>query len=472
MGLCLLLSAVLAILSGCAARVYTDPVAAMGRTDLPSMDRISAMNQAAELSPDDPQRIATLKEMLSGKGHALNVRTHAVDQLLAHDAVAAKTVFKLRYPSLPSLGLQEYIASLIAKENWVDFTPSLVRSLASPMPFTDIEERIETATLFKLHPNQTIEEITLDVIATNTNSVLLNRWRLSAWDLLHQMEPDLDRLHEVLASKSASEDPFLADLHAGYVQLGVIPETKEEVRWLLFIRKPENIEWWDRCATLFTEISPVFMDDLRLRHLPVLLYVDAAHPDWFTQSRGALLADLTTQLSSRKHYFTSLVGTSSTTTNRAQKIQDWGQDLDWADLLAIKLALECIEDSTFVRSVFEQSVTDRNDTSTEYGGIIDWEHNAAHPIAIQYMPFIRVHDAKFIASDEMLQRGYMSLFHYHFHVQEIDNREYAGPGSGDLHYANGMRINGLVFSSVGSGKMNVDFYCPGRIVVDLGTIQQ
>jgi hypothetical protein len=35
-----------------------------------------------------------------------------------------------------------------------------------------------------------------------------------------------------------------------------------------------------------------------------------------------------------------------------------------------------------------------------------------------------------------------------------------------------MRVNAIVFTSVGQGQLNVDYYQPSHVVVDLGVISQ
>ena len=70
----------------------------------------------------------------------------------------------------------------------------------------------------------------------------------------------------------------------------------------------------------------------------------------------------------------------------------------------------------------------------------------------------------------MLAAAYPSLFHFHMHVQRHRNGDFAGPGFGDVNYADNTRANCLVFTFVRGDAMNVDFYRHGRVLVDLGVI--
>lgn len=70
----------------------------------------------------------------------------------------------------------------------------------------------------------------------------------------------------------------------------------------------------------------------------------------------------------------------------------------------------------------------------------------------------------------MFDAGYVALFHFHFHAQSHDNRRYAGPGFGDVQYAEATRANCLVLTFVADDAMNVDFYRHGGVRVDLGAM--
>ncbi len=77
-----------------------------------------------------------------------------------------------------------------------------------------------------------------------------------------------------------------------------------------------------------------------------------------------------------------------------------------------------------------------------------------------------------MAPQAMFDAGYTALFHFHYHVQRERNGDYAGPGFGDRNYADNTRANCLVLTSVGAGRINVDFYRHGGVVVDLGVVEQ
>jgi hypothetical protein len=71
----------------------------------------------------------------------------------------------------------------------------------------------------------------------------------------------------------------------------------------------------------------------------------------------------------------------------------------------------------------------------------------------------------------MLRAGDAALFHYHFHAQRPDNRDYAGPSNGDLVYADRFGRACLVFTTVDEGVLNADYYQPGGARLDLGMLR-
>jgi len=70
----------------------------------------------------------------------------------------------------------------------------------------------------------------------------------------------------------------------------------------------------------------------------------------------------------------------------------------------------------------------------------------------------------------MFDAGYTALFHFHYHAQKYRNGSHAGPGAGDMNYANTTRTNCLVLTFVDHDTLNVDFYRHDGMLVDLGVI--
>lgn len=456
------------VLAGCGAmRDFDDPIAAMTDPRLTAREQAAAMEQARLKFPEEPRRIERLKEIISGPGHSLEFRAAAWRQLEARNPDEARAVLEYRLPTHPAWGFVEWACELIVERGWVDLTPSLVRSLYRPSPsFTD-EMRPERLALERLHGGRDIREVVFEVVVQPPRNVVHAQWRLAAWELLNRLgEPDLwqQRLADL-----DSDDPLLEDLRLGFVELAVIARTREEVLRLQYLRREENRAHWQRCRDLVASLSAEQRQGLRLRHLPVLDRVAAAHPQWLGQSSPALLASLEARFAGKSHFHPDAIMSASTLNTGPQSLREWGPRLTWPDLLTVRLAEEMVFDAAMARQLFPQAQRDREDTSTEYGGLIDLVDGQAR--ATLYPPIHRSHDQKYYAPAAMIEAGCLAPFHYHFHAQEVRNAEFAGPGGGDIEYAHTMAVNALVFTSVGEGRLNADFYTEGRTVIDLGTIE-
>ena len=362
----------------------------------------------------------------------------------------------------------EWACQLIVERNWVEMTPSLVRSLYRPCAVFEDETRPERLALQQLHPGKDIREIVFEVVIAPPENAVYAQWRLAAWELLNRLG-DPDQWQDRLAALE-TDDPMLSDLRRGYVELGVIARTREEVLWLQDLRQEKYAEWWSRCRATVVSLSAEKKQRLRLRHLPVLLHVTEFHPEWLTLSTDALLSGLQARWQGRSHFHPESIMSASTLNTGPQSLQEWGPRLTWADLLCIRLADAMVFDPAMSDFLFPLAQRDREDTSTEYGGLLDYVDGQPH--AILYPPLQRSHDQKYYAPGAMVEAGHRAPFHFHFHAQEMHNAEFAGPGGGDLEYANAMAINGLVFTTVRQGHLNADFYTEGRVVVDLGTLEQ
>lgn len=448
---------------------FKDPVAAMTDPSLTLRGNVAAMHQAAETAPDDPRRIDSLKNIMSEPGSSLEMRKTALLLLIDHDEADARQTLMYRLPSINAWDFMEFACDLVGDRGWKEFTASLVRSLARPQPvYERVGDRPESKALLALHPGKQIEDIVFDVVAMPVTSPVQQQWRLSAWDLLNQIDVDPARLGALLSEANPEGDPMLADLKAGALELGVVPRTRDEVQWLRSLREPENADWWSLCRYALALVSGDERPSIELRHLAVILAVQQRRPEWLTRTRGDLVADLSGILRDRE-VFSVRTDTNMTASryNASQKLTDCVDKLAWADLLTLRLGVDLLEEATLREEIFLQAERDRGDPTTEYGGILDIVEG--RPIAIMFTPRIRANDAKFMAPLDMESRGHTGLFHYHFHVQEPDNSDYAGPGVGDRQYADAMGVNCIVFTSIRANRINADYYQRGGIVVDLGT---
>lgn len=470
-------------ITGCVSKPFIDPVTAMTDPDLTVDANIRAMKQAALEQPDNEQRIKSLKMIFSESGYTTPMRILAFEQLRENDEDLALQVARLRLPYLPAWDFINYLCVEIARNQWVDFTPSLIRSLSRYTPIYPFKERPEYIALLLLHPDKTLEEIIYEVVSEKPDSPLGSEWRMQAWELLGEVG-SVKALYQMLENESIdNDDGFLQDIRAGAMELGVIPVTKEEIKWLRRLRQPEYAQWWEKCASAVESLTIQQRAELSMRHLAVLICIKEHYPQWLTQSRAELVEGINNRLQDRKHYYVNNTYDPVLASDTPQQFSYWQDALTWTDLLTIKLAETMVYNQKVKAELFTQADKDRVDKTTEYGGILDFindselvgtdENAESYPAAVAFPPRRRDHDLKFYASREMIDRGYESPFHYHFHVQEVRNTEYAGPGLGDLQYAQSLGINGIVITSVGKNRLNVDYYQPvPKRRVDLVTAEQ
>jgi hypothetical protein len=193
-------------------------------------------------------------------------------------------------------------------------------------------------------------------------------------------------------------------------------------------------------------------------------------PELLEQEQSALYARLEQELRGRQHVAPERRIDGPAPQGR-QRLADCRDRLTWGDLLAMLMAVEALRVPQVVDHLVDYAGRDRADTSTEYGGVIDLDASGRFQV-LEFPPRIRRHDQMFIASQEMLDAAYTALFHFHFHVQRPRNEAFAGPGLGDEQYAEAMRANCLVLTSVGADRLNADFYRHDAVEVDLGLIER
>jgi hypothetical protein len=158
-----------------------------------------------------------------------------------------------------------------------------------------------------------------------------------------------------------------------------------------------------------------------------------------------------------------------------QNLDHWAGRMAWADVLSVLVIDEAAHAGAVGSAIWAHAAMDRQDTGAEYGGLIEAAGrrlDAADFRAVLFppRPGTRRGDREFTASTDMIAQGATALAHYHLHVQETRNAEFAGPSLGDLAYAARTGRNCVVFTSVREETLNADFYSPEGVVIDLGEV--
>ena len=262
------------------------------------------------------------------------------------------------------------------------------------------------------------------------------------------------------------DDPLLGPLRVVAPAVDRLPATREEVlRMQTLMQASSERDWAERAAYRAASAGGDRGAGVALRHLPAIDRADA----YRTADRAALLTELRTRLAGRTHYARGDNADEAYVEPRPERLEDHADRLSRADLLVLVMIDDAVGDLAVRAGLFAQARADRADTTSEHGGVLGWVEDGK-VLAEPFAPALRRHDRIYYASDDCVVAMHTGLAHYHFHVQEPDNAAWAGPGGGDMQFAQALQANCVVFTSVDADTLNVDAYFPGGIVVDLGCI--
>lgn len=456
--------------SGCAAKLTSDPITTLGDTASTPPQMRLAMDELDATAPDDPATIEALQRVMTRPGYTVPVREEAFARLERHDVEELKKHIRRTLPQLGALGWVERLCEIIAERGWTDLSPALVSSWArGGVLGADDLERPEYKALAKLHGEDRVTDVVFDMFV-ESRSVAEQGLRGRCWDLLHRLGQRERLLALIQESEPPDDDAMLIDLHAAAKELGLVPNNREEILWLRKLREPERAEFWSRAVQAVQGLSPERRAELEIRDLPILVSASLHDPELLSLTHQEMFDRVDAHLkTTRRHVQSSnFAGISDIT---QQRLWDYKGKLTWGDLAAMLIAVRAVQVPQVVTHLFGYADRDHVDESTEYGGVVALDAKDRFEI-LEFPPVVRRHDNRFEASQAMLDAAYTAIFHFHFHVQHYENDEFAGPGFGDHNYADNTRANCLVLTFVNRNTLNVDYYRHGHVVVDLGEIKR
>lgn len=466
----------LLVLSGCGSSVAVeDPQAVLADPQAGSRRHLVAIqalsDQAADPGSADPSApaavscLAALHEVLWEPGYALAVREEAFLRLEALDEAGLKRAVRTGLPSLRNRAWQERLFQMIADRGWTDLSPAIVSAWARPIPNVEDLQRTEHEALARLVGEDRVIDVVFELFVSGGESPFLPE---RCWDLLIRLGQH-DRLRRLLAdTRVGPDDALLADLRAGVVDLGVFPRTHEEILWLRKLREPARSEFYSSAAAVVAGLSEERRRELELRDLPILVAASVHEPALLDRSREDLYESVRSHVrDAREHVDTDRF--RGQPGSYGQRLHENRERLTWGDLAAMLLAVRAAGVEAVAAHLFDYAERDRADRGCEYGGTIGLDSRGRFEV-LEFPPRLRRNDQEFVASQEMLDAAYTAVFHFHLHAQRHRNAAHAGPGVGDLRYAQVMRSNCLVFTFIDERTLNVDFYRHGHVIVDLGEV--
>lgn len=424
-----------------------------------------------------------LKKAAWARSRFHEVRSAAIEELLADapNIDDTRNMIRLMLPTETNWDIIKLLGDTAADRGWIDLSTALVRCWARPVDEPKDDQRPERAAITRLHPTRPVEDVVFGVfagepgLAPSARGMADSREReqQDAWALLRRLDLTGERTIALLAQSAATdEDPTLQVLRQAARELGVIPDSPEQVAWVTRLRNDEHAAAWRECAAAVAPLSSEQRRGLALRHIMAVRWAAAAQPDWLARSREDLLGQLEELLEKRKKH----VRASAVSAGRRQpeSLRTWRDRMCWGDALTALVAAHAAQEPGLARIILAQSETDRRDTSTEYGGVIDAGLAGTGFAARQFepRPAQRAGDRRFIAPPEMIEQGVDALFHYHLHCTSADNSDYAGPSDDDIAYAKRQGRACLVFTCISRESLNVDYYQGDGTVIDMGTLRR
>lgn len=484
---------------GTAAPVQRDPLTVLRNPQRPNRDREQAIDVAwaqAQRAPEEKANVReSFKDMIWSSSVNHDMRKKMYDYLASDTDEAGiedtKKLTRLMLPREPSRAMVAVMSETAAAKGWKDCVPSLVRSYSRSVPTVRDEERSERIALLKLAPDRPLVDTVFQVFLhppdedPSSPAEFKERARADAFDVLAKLDVSGEYRKRLLEDPAlAAEDDAVGLMRRSLRELKVVPISGDELRWLQRLSSAKNqlnANWWRQSSALVLALPSEKAEGLHLRHIEALRIASAVYPELVAKSRTELLSDLKSLVAGRK---TVQRQNEAQGTVRAAKeqVEAWESQISWGDLLTMHLLDRSIRQAEFTDRLFTYVGMDREDKTSEYGGVITAMENVGDgrgagadgkkvvPWLFPPRPSQRTSDQEFVASEEMFLSSDRGLAHFHFHVHRARNSDYAGPSGGDLDYAARSGRTCVVFTSLGSDDLNVDCYQPDGVVIDLGNL--
>lgn len=482
------------LLASCASPRYTpsgNALLDLRNPDLRPEQRVRAADDAwalmlAQQQDRDTTRTA-FKDLAWSSAAPIDVRAACVAHLLddpnSQGQADARAMANLMLPTERSRTVVSAIAARAGQNGWKEMTSALVRSYARPVEGVADDQRAERIALMQLHPNrplaETLFEVFLDPGYDDTPAELrLNqRTRADVWDLLGRVDESGALRRGLIQRAQAGDVPestraSVRALQRALETLSVVPRTGDELRWIESLNNgsADNESWWAEASSAVSGLSVEKREGLEIRHIEPIRWAWQHRRDLPARSRAELLEDLSKALEGRTH-FKRTAEQRVLDQPRRERLSDWAGQLSFGDLVALHVIDMASRDPAVVKRLYEQVEIDRQDRTTEYGGVIEPSEGSSFRILL-FRPRVRDRnsDTEFVASEDMIRYADRALAFYHQHVQSGAETKHAGPSEADLIYAARSGRSCVVFTAVGKAGLNVDYYQPNGVVIDLGTV--
>jgi hypothetical protein len=457
------------LLAGCRGgpESVENPAEVLSRTGQ-SRERYFDALEAARLRGVDPATKAALRRMVAADGYAIDARVIAFDLLLDTDRKALVEALENSLPRMSDVAWRERACELIGERRVEELVPTLIRSWANPAPGMDpTRPRPERVAIAAIVGEDQVAATLVRTMRESSPATQANL-RARCWELLMKLG-ETPKLRALLADADATRgDGMLIDLGRLSSELGVLPVTREEILWARELCQPSRADFFAEAREALARMSPARRESLEIRAIPVAVACMKRRSDLLAADESAIFDEVARRIDGRRKASPDFTGYGN---GFSESLAMQREELVWADLAAMALALDLLAEKPFALHLFEQADRDREDRSTEYGGVIGLDASARAEL-LEFPPRSKTSDVRFESPQPLFEALYTRPFHYHNHTQKYDNSDYAGPHMGDFTFADSTRCNGLVFTFLSADQLGVDYYRHGRVVVDLGAVER
>lgn len=339
----------------------------------------------------------------------------------------------------------------------------LVRSWAMPSQTISDFNRPECQAIAHIRPGS--PQRTLLAMVFDQDMPSDTQTEVAAWSVLVRTMPSRYLLRQIEKAPDEGASLLVSMLKRSVPAMDVLPADRVAVGQLLYLSVAYGDAQLAGFARFRASQQGKGVPGIALRHLPAISQRDTSRDDWSWEQWHE---QVKRRLAGRR--FASRgegADEDAVVSIRPDRFVDHAELLGIADLIVIDHLLDAMDRPKVVRELFQQAEADRMDTTTEYGGALCWDEQGELAYR-SFDPLLRRHDQAYVASTPCMHAVYKGLAHVHFHTQRYDNAVWAGPGQGDLDFANAQHVNGVVLTFLDRNTLNLDAYFPGGIVIDLG----
>ena len=435
-----------------------------------SRERYFDALEAARQRGVDEETKAALRRMIAADGFAIDARERAFDLLYETDPKAVVAALENSLPRMGDVSWRRRVSELVGERKMQELVPTLIRAWANPVPgLAGDEVRPERAALGMIVGEDQVSATLLRTMKDASPTTQANL-RARCWELLMK-SGDEARLRALLADPGSTQgDAMLTDLARVANELGVLPTTREEILWARKLCEPSRAAFFADAKAALAQMPAARREQLELRAIPVAVACMKRRPSLLATTEPDLFAEIDARTKGRKKASPDFTGYGDGFTETLYQVRD---RLVWSDLAAMALALDVLSEQALRTHLFEVADRDREDRTTEYGGVVALAAGSASTAEfLEFEPRAKASDIRYESPQALFDALYTGLYHVHVHAQNYENEKYAGPHMGDFAFGDSARCNGLVFTFLSADLLGVDFYRHGRVVVDLGAIER